>query len=284
MGSDDALSACCSGIVTTRGPACKSHLQCTEHVVRYACRLLEATPMLHLPLTGIDLRVPSVSGTRPFPFWKAGEMNEELMLELLGYVASALVAISLMMTSIVRLRVINLVGALTFMVYGWLIGAIPVAAVNLFIVLINIYYLNGILRKRELFRVVEVGDESKYLDYFLDFYREQIRRFSPGAPATHRGDLNLLVLRDLVPAGLLMGNVEGHTLRVTVDFVIPQYRDLKVGKYLFDTCSSLFRERGIREIVTPRGSDEHTRYLRRIGFTPLADDLDETSLYHRAVG
>jgi len=209
-------------------------------------------------------------------------MNEQLMLELLGYVASALVAISLMMTSIVRLRVINLAGALTFMVYGWLIGAIPVAAVNLFIVLINIYYLFGILRKRELFRVLEVSDESKYLEYFLEFYREQIRRFSPHGVAGV-ADLNLLVLRDLVPAGLLMGNVEGHTLRVTVDFVIPQYRDFKIGRFLFDRCASFFHERGIREIVTPRGSREHAKYLRRMGFAPMHEDVDEASLYHRAV-
>ncbi|CAN5823531.1 hypothetical protein BH23GEM6_BH23GEM6_26740 [soil metagenome] len=205
------------------------------------------------------------------------------MLELLGYVASALVAISLMMTSIVRLRVINLIGALTFMVYGWMIGAIPVAAVNLFIVLINVYYLYGILRRRELFRVLEVSDESQYLNYFLEYYREQIRRFSPDPGAAGHADLNLLVLRDLVPAGLLMGNVQGNTLRVTVDFVIPQYRDFKVGRYLFDRGASFFHERGIREIVTPRGSVEHTKYLRRMGFAPLTEDVDETSLYHRAV-
>lgn len=190
------------------------------------------------------------------------------MLELLGYAASVLVAVSLTMSSILKLRLINLVGALTFAVYGWLIGAIPVAAVNLFIVVINIYYLYGMLRTREFFRLLEVRGTSEYVQYFLSFYSDQIRRFIPEATASGEAGLTILVLRDLVPAGLLMGDVEGGTLRVRVDFVIPRYRDFKVGRYVFEECADFFRRRGIGEIVSPAGSREHTSYLRRMGFQP----------------
>jgi hypothetical protein len=61
--------------------------------------------------------------------------------ELLGYSASVLVALSLSMRSLLKLRVINLSGAMLFTVYGLVIGALPVAALNFFIVLVNIYYL-----------------------------------------------------------------------------------------------------------------------------------------------
>lgn len=72
-------------------------------------------------------------------------MNPTLAYEIVGYIASALVAVSLMMSSIFRLRVINLVGAALFTVYGLLIGAYPVAAMNLFIVLIDLYYLRDMV-------------------------------------------------------------------------------------------------------------------------------------------
>ena len=62
-------------------------------------------------------------------------------LEFLGYLASTLVAISLMMRSLTKLRVINLSGSLLFTVYGFSIGAYPVAALNAFIVLVNLFYL-----------------------------------------------------------------------------------------------------------------------------------------------
>jgi uncharacterized membrane protein len=62
-------------------------------------------------------------------------------LELVGYLASVLVAISLMMLSLNKLRVINLSGSLLFTVYGFTNGAYPVAVLNAFIVLVNIFYL-----------------------------------------------------------------------------------------------------------------------------------------------
>lgn len=66
------------------------------------------------------------------------EMN---YVEIVGYTASVLVAISIMMKSIVKLRIVNLIGSLVFGTYGVLIGAIPVAFVNYFISVVNIYYL-----------------------------------------------------------------------------------------------------------------------------------------------
>ena len=61
-------------------------------------------------------------------------------IELIGYAASIMVAISLMMRSLKRLRVINLVGCVLFVGYGLSVGAYPVVAVNGFIAIVNVYY------------------------------------------------------------------------------------------------------------------------------------------------
>ena len=61
-------------------------------------------------------------------------------VECVGYVASVLVAVSLTLANIRALRVVNLAGALVFTVYGILVSAYPVAVVNGFIVLVNIFY------------------------------------------------------------------------------------------------------------------------------------------------
>jgi GNAT superfamily N-acetyltransferase len=204
-------------------------------------------------------------------------MDRQLMYEVIGYVASALVAISLMMSSILRLRLINLVGSAAFALYGVLIHAYPVAAMNGFIVLINIYYLYQMLRTREYFHLLSVEPDSHYLRHFLEFYAGDIRRFIPGAPfEPATGDLTVFVLRDMVPAGLFIGRVEGDgRLCVTLDFVIPQYRDFKIGRYLFAEEREFFRSRGIRQIVSEPGTVQHAAYLRRMGFTPAESGPDE---------
>ena len=62
-------------------------------------------------------------------------------IEWFGYAASVVVAISLMMSSIVKLRWLNLTGATMFSSYGFIIGALPVGFLNLFIVVINVVHL-----------------------------------------------------------------------------------------------------------------------------------------------
>ena len=212
-------------------------------------------------------------------------MDSQLVLEIVGYAASVLVAISLMMSSILRLRIINLVGSLAFVAYGVLIRAYPVAVVNLLIVFINLYYLRQMLAAREFFTLLRVKPDSEYLRCFLDFYADEIRRFLPGfSYAPDERQLVFFVLRDMVPAGLFIGESRGDgALRVVLDFVIPQYRDFKTGRYLFQAQAAFFREQGITEIVSEPGSRRHTEYLRRMGFAP-ADPARPDGPYRLAVG
>jgi hypothetical protein len=213
------------------------------------------------------------------------KMDSQLVLEIVGYVASVLVAISLMMSSILKLRIINLVGSAAFVVYGALIGAYPVAVVNLLIVFINLYYLRQMLGSREYFKLLQVRPDAEYLRAFLDFHAAEIKRFLPGFRyAPDQRLLVFFVLRDMVPAGLFIGERRGDgALRVMLDFVIPQYRDFKTGRYLFRDQSHFFAAHGITEIVTASGTREHTDYLRRMGFAPV-DAADPSGPYRLAVG
>ena len=194
-------------------------------------------------------------------------------LQLLGYAASALIVTSMLMRSIVRLRMINLVGAATFSVYGFLIGAYPVGILNLLTTTINVVQLVRLQRRKEIFRILEISPDSPYLDYFLAFQAADIARFFPKFryERTENGVV-LLVLRDLVPAGLLLGRIDGSTLTVDLDYVVPQYRDLKVGRFLFVDEAGFFRARGIAQILSPADTEVHADYLRRIGFVPAGDE------------
>lgn len=62
-------------------------------------------------------------------------------IELVGYAASIFIAISLTMTNILKLRIINSIGCLFFVIYGLNVGAYPVALANAIIIIINLYNL-----------------------------------------------------------------------------------------------------------------------------------------------
>ena len=62
-------------------------------------------------------------------------------IELLGYASSLFIAISLMMRDIFKLRIINSIGCLLFIIYGLNVKAYPVALANVIILIINFYNL-----------------------------------------------------------------------------------------------------------------------------------------------
>ena len=70
---------------------------------------------------------------------------DQVILEWIGYIASMIVLVSLLMSSIKKLRWINMVGALIFGAYGFMIGSMPTGIMNLGIVIIDIYYLSKLL-------------------------------------------------------------------------------------------------------------------------------------------
>ena len=71
-------------------------------------------------------------------------------IELLGYIATFLVAVSFLCKSISRLLAINALGATLFVIYSLIITAYPVALLNAFLVGVNLYQLWLLKQKGEL--------------------------------------------------------------------------------------------------------------------------------------
>ena len=188
-------------------------------------------------------------------------------VELIGYLGSILVAISLMMKSLLRLRIINLIGALFFTLYGILLGAYPVAFLNGIIVCIDLYYLFQMWRQKDFFTFLEVSPEGSYLNAFVEFYRDDILEIIPTYKHTTGNDvLCFFILRNMMPAGLFIARVRDEEAQIQLDYVIPNYRDFKVGRFIFEENAAFFRERGIRRFISDGGSPIHRKYLDKMEF------------------
>ena len=187
-------------------------------------------------------------------------------VELVGYVASALIVLSLAMTSVVRLRWISLAGSVTFTVYGVLIGSIPIVLTNTAIAVINVWYL-----RRELSASIALGaslvdPRGAFVTDFLRYHSEDIRRFQPDFAPPGPDDLAILLYRDGLPAGILIGHRDGDELDVTLDYVLEAYRDSRLGRWLFGEGAAIFTDAGIHRLVSTSGTELHRTYLERMGF------------------
>lgn len=205
------------------------------------------------------------------------------LIEWIGYLGSVVVAISLTMSSIIRLRWLNLAGSAIFSFYGFAIGSLPVGLLNLFITVVNLYYLFSIYSRKEAFKLLSIRGDNAYVRYFLDYYQVEIRKFFPDfdektkTELEERGNpISLVTLRNAAVAGIFLGDQQGEEVKVYLDFVIPEYRDMKPGHFLFNKNISFFRNKGVKRIVSPAKNEKHLNYLKHMGFIEQkgkADDL-----------
>ncbi|MEA4974346.1 MAG: hypothetical protein VB046_01265 [Paludibacter sp.] len=195
------------------------------------------------------------------------------LLEWIGYLSSVLVAVSLTMSSIVKLRWLNLIGAGFFSFYGFAIGSLPVGLLNLFIVLANIYYLIKIYSRKETFKLIHTTLNESYLQYFLDFNNKEIETFFPDFMqfvAANKGQtedaITLLLLRDAQVAGVFFGIKKSDELFIYLDYVSAPYRDLKPGEYIYRKKVNVLKDLGVKHLICEIEHPHHKDYLRKMGF------------------
>jgi len=186
-------------------------------------------------------------------------------LEWLGYAASIIVFVSLSMTSIIKLRWYNMLGAMLFSLYGFLIGSYPVAFMNFLIVCTNIYYLVKMNKHKENFKLIEVKDNDGILNYYLDSYKKDIEKFFPDFKSTE-GKLSMFVLRDMSVAGIFIGEVKDDMFKIDIDYALPQYRDFKVANYLYNKLSDVLSQHQVKCIVCDSKIEDNLKYIKKMGF------------------
>ena len=64
-----------------------------------------------------------------------------LYLEIFGYIGTILVIISMMMSSIIKLRFINISGSIISTIYSIINGVWPIVVMNICLIIINTYHL-----------------------------------------------------------------------------------------------------------------------------------------------
>lgn len=191
------------------------------------------------------------------------------LLDWFGYLASLIVLISLLSSSILKLRWINLVGAALFATYGFLINSIPTALMNAGIVVINIYYLAKIYSSKEYFQTLEITTDSNYFQSFMNFHKDDVKKFfNQNQYKISDSTVGFYVLRNMVPAGVFIGEPLSSTrLRIDLDFAVAEYRDFKIGDYIYNKHPEFFLDHGYEELVAITSNEAFSKYLTKMGFS-----------------
>ncbi len=197
-------------------------------------------------------------------------MTFETFVQAMGYFSTVLILISFLMTSVVKLRLFNLIGSIIFVVFAFLTKSYPTAIMNIGLCLINIYFLIRLARSKSLTLHLPIDRESAYLKEFLKLYQEDIRTFFPGFdPADEKNETAYFVYYDMNPVGLIIGHrTEDNAFAIAMDYTIPKYRDASVGRYLYP---HLLGEEGFSALEFCNAGEKHAKYMAKVGFRREGD-------------
>ena len=208
----------------------------------------------------------------------------EIIASLLGYVASLLLAISLLVNNDLKFRWLNTFGCLSFILYAVIINAFPIILTNSILLLINAFYLVRIYRSNENFDLLAFKAGDELINKFLAFHQKDIKAYFPDYdPADETNDINFIVLRDMVIANIFAASLmKDGTAIVKINYTTPKYRDYKIGKFLFHKEKQFLLAHGIRRLVyTHVFNKKHEAYLLKMGFEK--ELLNEQAYYYKHI-
>ncbi|WP_282944580.1 hypothetical protein [Cellulomonas endometrii] len=207
------------------------------------------------------------------------------LLEIIGWVGSALVVVSLMQARVLRFRWMNFAGSVIAAAYNAVVGIWPFAVMNAVIAVIDAYWLWRLTRERhdaEVYEVVPVGAGDHYLRHVLGVHAADIAAFYPSfavpAPGGEAGGAEApaadaagrrwayLVLRGDETVGVVVvRDAGGEVGEVELDYVTPRFRDFTPGEFVYRR-SGVFAGTGLRALVVADDARDTGAYLERVGF------------------
>ncbi len=196
---------------------------------------------------------------------------EVLILFILGWTASALVIMSLLMKSMMYARWISIIGGIIYAGYGLLFGSIPLFAYNVLGSIINIHSLRKLFIKNNLFDVLHVLNNDAFLLHFLQACLKEIQKSKPDFTGiVSESSYCIMALRNAKLVGIvIVRNGAENEMIVDLDYVIPQYRDSKSTQFIMEkyagTISSL-ASNGLKYFSITGGSSGYNKYLLRTGY------------------
>jgi len=197
-----------------------------------------------------------------------------LIIEAFGYLATLLLALSLLVTNDLKFRWFNALGCVAFIVYGVLLKAFPVVLTNALLLGINSLYLYRIYRRTEDFDLVPFRADDPLMEKFLSFYQADIKSYFPQFTKDDlQHEIRFIVLRDMNIANIFVAErlPNGDGL-VKLNYTVSKYRDFKVGCFIFDKAKNALVGKGLKRVVYRAVANKsHEHFLKVTGFQQQSD-------------
>ncbi len=153
------------------------------------------------------------------------DMN--VALELFGYVGTVMVVVSMLMTSITKLRIINMCGSVISTIYSIIVGAWPIVVMNTCIFAINMYHVISALKNKSELICVRVGASDGSLQHFISLYEDGIKEKFPeySFNIDENSDIYIIYRQNLA-ISFFAGKREAESYNLNIGYSLPGYESV----------------------------------------------------------
>ena len=181
-----------------------------------------------------------------------------IYIEIFGYIGTALVIISMLMTSVTKLRTINLCGSVISATYAAITNAWPIFVMNVCLIIINGFHLiRQYTRKNNLFLILSQKNDPLLLN-FLEKNHHHLKKLLPNYALFNKNNY-YLIYNDNEIIGILIGNKNNNSFDIDLFYLQPKHRHLNVFPIL--------SKNNIYELSSHSKTTNYNNYLKKIGFT-----------------
>lgn len=149
-----------------------------------------------------------------------------IYLEIFGYFGTALVIISMMMTSLIKLRIFNMSGALVSLIYAVCVNTWPVAVLNACLFCINFVQTVRELRGKEEIVATKAPKGDSAATHFMNVWKADFEKCNPdrNLQAIWRDNAHILYVGEKAIGFLIVGE-EGEEDYLL--YLSPKHRNKK---------------------------------------------------------
>ena len=88
------------------------------------------------------------------------------------------------------------------------------------------------------------------------------------------------MFRNMIPVGIFSIKIkDANRAQILMDYIVPKFRDLKFGAYLYEKKSYFFRDKDIKELEVITNVPLHEKYLLKLGFKKIKNPDDNQNIF-----
>jgi len=200
----------------------------------------------------------------------------QTVLFVFGWIASALLVVSVLQTKFLRFRIVNSIASLLLVIYNACLGVWPQVAMNAALVIINIVFIVRSTRSQRestAFTFAVEPATSELVGWFLARHGEDVATFHPklATQLDTDGAQAAVLFHEDEAMGLTAFCPDGQGgTQLLADYVVPRFRDFAPGEFVFSAAGPL-RQAGATSIWISDPTESMQSYLTTMGFTADAN-------------